>query len=186
MIEITDFEKHADMPAATIDRFKGQVPDDLIDIWERYGVGSFGGGFFRLIDPVVYLDLLGEERLGRANGPSVPIFATGLADLVCYEEGERNLGVLLFRDQLLTGAGSVRAFFVNLNYDGPEKFATTFFHGEVFFRAVELHGELPYEESFTYVPLLSLGGDASPRGLQKRETIAAIRVLIEFQGPLAH
>ncbi|WP_407361706.1 T6SS immunity protein Tdi1 domain-containing protein [Microbacterium sp. LBN7] len=57
---------------------------------------------------------------------------------------------------------------------------------DIFARAVEAHGELPYEQSFTFVPLRSLGGPEKVENLKKRETIAAIQVMVEFQGVIGH
>jgi hypothetical protein len=80
VVEIQDFVAHAQVPQETIDRFRGQVPDELIDIWERYGFGTFGQGFFKVVDPGVYLAEIGDT-LGRVegNGIAIPILVTGLA-----------------------------------------------------------------------------------------------------------
>ncbi|WP_285814526.1 T6SS immunity protein Tdi1 domain-containing protein, partial [Microbacterium sp. USTB-Y] len=51
---------------------------------------------------------------------------------------------------------------------------------------VAAHGELPYDQSFIFVPLLSLGGAAKVENLHKRETIASIQVAVELQGIVGH
>ncbi|QCR20494.1 GAD-like domain-containing protein [Agrococcus sp. SGAir0287] len=191
MIEIKDFVQHAPVAQATIDRYRGRVPDDLIDIWQRYGYGSFGDGFFRVIDPDLYLERLGDGlgRVGDDGEPatSIPIYATGLADLICWEPEPDSVTALLFRDQRLTGLGrQIKTMFTILNYDGIEKYGTDALDWGMYQKAVEAHGTLSYDQSFTYVPLLSLGGEQSVEHMRKRETIPAIQVYLEFQGPIEH
>lgn len=50
MVEIADFVPHARAPAETIDAYRGRVPDELVEIWQTYGYGTFGEGFLRIID----------------------------------------------------------------------------------------------------------------------------------------
>ncbi|MEV4418193.1 T6SS immunity protein Tdi1 domain-containing protein [Catellatospora sp. NPDC049609] len=57
---------------------------------------------------------------------------------------------------------------------------------DVFPQAVAVHGELPYDESFIYVPLLSMGGQAKVENLHKRKTITAIQVAVDLQGVIGH
>lgn len=62
MVEIADFVPHARVPAETIDAYRGRVPDELVEIWQTYGYGTFGEGFLRIIDPVLY-------GLSRSSSP---------------------------------------------------------------------------------------------------------------------
>ena len=52
--------------------------------------------------------------------------------------------------------------------------------------AVAAHGELPYDQSFIFVPLLSMGGEAKVENLHKRDTIASIQVAVDLQGVIGH
>lgn len=54
MIEVQDSIPHARVLAETIEEYRGRVPDELVEIWERYGCGTFGEGFLRIIDPALY------------------------------------------------------------------------------------------------------------------------------------
>lgn len=191
MIEIKDFVAHATVAPETIDRYRGRVPDDLIDIWQRYGYGTFGQGFFKLIDPDFYLRELDDRivHIDDDGNPlsSIPIMATGLADLICWEPGDVGLSTLLYRNQAATGLGPrLTTMFTNLNYDGIDKYGTRTVDWDMYPKAVEAHGPLAFDESFTYVPLLSLGGDKTVENMQKRETITAIKILVEFQGVIEH
>lgn len=45
MIDIPDFVPHAPVPCDLVDAYRGRVSDEVIEIWERYGFGTFGEGF---------------------------------------------------------------------------------------------------------------------------------------------
>lgn len=191
MIDIKDFERHASVTQTTIDRYRGRVPDDLIDIWERYGYGSFGEGFFRTVDPDVYLQRLGDRIARVADdgtaATSIPIYVTGLADLICWEPDPDSVTALLFRDQRLTGLGRrITTMFTIMNHDGIERYGADALDWGMYREAVATHGALAYDQSFTYTPLLSLGGEKTVDTMVKRETIPAIQVLVELQGVIQH
>lgn len=187
MIELTDFVKHADVPQETIDRYRGRVPDELIELWQHYGYGSFGQGFFRLVDPDLYDRHLGDT-LGRVEGEgiAIPIMVTGLADLICWEPGHGVIAIV-HRDADTRGLGQRLSTMLKLvALEGLDQYATRVLDWEMYPKAVEAHGPLGYDESFTYVPLLSLGGKKDVEHMRKRETIPAIKVYVEFQGPIEH
>ncbi len=48
MVEIADFVVHAPVPAEISEEYRGRVPDELVEIWEQYGFGTFAEGFLRL------------------------------------------------------------------------------------------------------------------------------------------
>jgi hypothetical protein len=72
-----------------------------------------------------------------------------------------------------------------VDVDGPEELSDNL-NWDIFPDAVAAHGDLPYDQSFIFVPLLSLGGPAKVENLHKRETISAIQMMVEFQGVIGH
>lgn len=183
MVEIADFVPHAPVPAEVIEEYRGQVPDELVEIWEAYGYGTFGGGFLRLIDPKLYEAEVGD-CIGKTQGDgiSIPIMVTGLGDLITWEP---SLGVVAIQYRIgdTYGLGTRLRSVFRLVEDG---LILGRLKGEIFPEAVATHGELPYDQSFIFVPLLSLGGKAKVENLHKRETIASIQVAVEFQGVIGH
>lgn len=185
MIEINDFVTHAAVEHQVIEAYRGRVPDDLIEIWEKYGYGSFAGGFLRVINPAEYEAEVGH-CIGKTQGDgiAIPVMVTGLGDLITWEPSINNgaLVCLQFRLDALKGLGRVQSLvtFANRGMLLPQQSA------EIFPEAVAAKGELPFGESFVFVPLLSLGGKATVENLQKRESKAAIQVAVEFQGVIEH
>lgn len=185
MVEIADFAAHAPVPAGIIEEYRGRVPDELVDVWEQYGYGTFGEGFLRVIDPKLYEAEVGD-CIGKTQGDgiAIPIMVTGLGDLITWEP---SLGAvaILYREGRVRGLGEMRAF-LNLVRRGGANHLSRALNWDLFPEAVEAHGELPYDQSFIFVPLLSLGGQAKVENLRKRESIASIRVAVEMQGVIGH
>ncbi|MCH1883431.1 GAD-like domain-containing protein [Agrococcus sp. ARC_14] len=185
MIELADFLPHAPVPAEIIDEYRGRVPDELVEIWEQYGYGTFGEGFLRIIDPKLYEAEVGA-CIGKTQGDriAIPIMATGLGDLITWEP---SLGVvaILYRDVRIRGLGELSTF-CNLVRRGGARHLSRALSWDLFPQAVEQHGELPYDQSFIFVQLLSLGGAAKVENLHKRATIASIQVAVDVQGVIGH
>ncbi|WP_404312242.1 DUF1851 domain-containing protein [Agrococcus terreus] len=186
MIPITDFVLHAPVPQTTIDAYRDRVHPEVIELWKTYGFGTFGNGFFRVIDPEAYERGIGDV-IGKVTGDriAIPIMVTGLADLITWDPGHGVVGIV-YRDQRTTGIGSdVNAIPDWLDLDG-DQYVVDVFDGANFFAAQQVHGPLAFDESFTYVPLLSLGGPKKVENLKPRKTIEAIRTMVELQGLIEH
>ncbi|WP_420096217.1 GAD-like domain-containing protein [Brevibacterium sediminis] len=65
MVEIADFVSHAPVEPEIISEYRGRVPDELVELWEQYGYGTFGEGFLRVINPKLY-----EAEVGGGGGVS--------------------------------------------------------------------------------------------------------------------
>lgn len=186
MVEIADFVPHAPVPVEIIEEYRGRVPDELVEIWEQYGYGTFGEGFLRVIDPKLYEAEVGD-CIGKTQGDgiAIPIMVTGLGDLITWEPGLGAVGIL-YRELRIVGLGTKLTSFLTLvRLDGAEELSDTF-NWDLFPKAIEQHGELPYDQSFIFVPLLSMGGKAKVENLHKRETIASIQVAVDLQGVIGH
>jgi len=183
MVELPDFVSHAPVPQEIIHEYRGRVPDELVEIWETYGYGSFVGGFFRVIDPKLYEAEVGQ-CIGhtQGDGVAIPIMVTGLGDLITWESGQR---IIAIQYRLGNTYGMADTFDTILNL-APLGFYTKRLKAEIFADAVAAHGELPFDESFIFVPLLSLGGKPKVENLKKRQTISAIQMMVEFQGVIEH
>ncbi|WP_431803690.1 T6SS immunity protein Tdi1 domain-containing protein [Microbacterium sp. bgisy203] len=186
MVEILDFVPHAPVPAEIIEEYRGRVPAELVEVWETYGYGTFAEGFLRIIDPKLYEAEVGD-CIGKTQGDgvSIPIMTTGLGDLICWEPSLNGVVGIFYRYGSARGLGSMRSFFTLIRLDGVERLSDAF-KWDMFPKAVEAHGPLAFDESFVYVPLLSLGGAEKVENLHKRDTIASIQVAVDLQGLIEH
>ena len=83
---LRDFKKEKEMPKKVIEKYRNLVPKEMIEIWEKYGLGSFLNGYLRVINPDDYKELI-EETYFRGN-VAIPIFITAFADVITWEEDE--------------------------------------------------------------------------------------------------
>ena len=58
---LENFIKVADMPQEVIEKYKGQVPAELVQIWQEDGLGTFLAGYLKVINPDDYLELLQDS-----------------------------------------------------------------------------------------------------------------------------
>lgn len=186
VIEILDFVPHAAVEPEVINDYRGRIPDDMIDVWQHYGYGTFGEGFVRMINPKVYEDGVGD-CIGRVVGgtESIPLMVTGLADLIVWEPGA-GLTEIKYRMEDTRGLTSKVSTFFNLIRAGGAKHLERALDWSMFPEAVELYGAPAFDESFVYVPLLSLGGPKKVENLKVGKTMEAIRTMVDFQGLIEH
>ena len=52
--------KGAVMPQEIIEKYKNQVPAELVQIWREDGLGTFLDGFLKVINPDEYVELVRE------------------------------------------------------------------------------------------------------------------------------
>lgn len=186
VVELTDFVLQAPVPVETIEEYRGRVPDELIEIWERYGYGTFGEGFLRIIDPKLYEAEVGD-CIGKTQGDglAIPIMVTGLGDLITWEPSLQGVIGILYRQGDTVGLGKLSSFLTLVRLDGAEELSDSL-HWDLFPAAVAAHGELSPDQSFIFVPLLSMGGKAVVENLHKRDTVTSIRVAVDLQGVIGH
>lgn len=183
-LSITDFVSVGPVEPEVVDAYRGRVPDDLVEVWERFGYGSFAGGFLRVINPALYEAEVGD-CIGKTQGDGVaiPVMTTALGDLITWEPSNPGFVGLLYRLNDGRGLGSVLDSLLLMVLDEE---LLEWFRAEIYPDAVAAHGPVAYDESFVFVPLLSLGGKAKVENLQKRDTITSIQVAVEFQGVIGH
>lgn len=185
MVDIADFVAHGPVESEVIAEYRDRVPAELVEVWEQYGHGAFAGGFLRVIDPKLYEAAVGD-CIGKTQGDgiAIPVMVTGLGDLITWEPSVGVIGIL-YREGRTVGLGSMKTFLTLTRLDGAAHLSQTL-SWDLFPDAVAAHGELSFEESFVFVPLPSLGGSAKVENLQKRQTITAIQMMVDFQGVIGH
>lgn len=83
---LENFIKVADMPQEVIEKYKDQVPGELIQIWQEDGLGTFLDGYLKVINPDDYLELL-QDSYFRGD-VAFPMFVTAFGDIVTWEKNE--------------------------------------------------------------------------------------------------
>ena len=150
------------MPKEIIEKYKGQVPDEIIEIWKNYGLGSFLNGYLRVINPDDYKELVEETYFSG-------------------KENNKYIGIIFYREEDFDiMASGIKYFFCDI-YNERE-FTDDYFDLKLYEKAVKRYGELEYNQSFCFVPLLGLGGKKSIDNLDKGDTLTHIYLITELVG----
>ena len=83
------------MPQEIIEKYKNQVPAELVQIWREDGLGTFLDGFLKVINPDEYLELVRETYF--RGDISIPIFVTGFGDIITWEEN-KYVGIIKYKN----------------------------------------------------------------------------------------
>ena len=81
---LENFIKEADMPQEVIEKYKDQVPTELLQIWQEDGLGTFLDGYLKVINPEDYLELLRDSYF--RGDIAFPMFVTAFGDIITWEE----------------------------------------------------------------------------------------------------
>ena len=174
---LENFIKVEDMPQEVIEKYKDQVPAELLQIWQEDGLGTFLDGYLKVINPDDYLELL-QDSYFRGE-ISIPIFATAFGDIITWEKNEF-LGIIKYKD------GTFDIFLENLplfiKFLPDKSFTDDYFDIPLYKKAVAKHGQLAYDECFGFVPLLALGGFKDVDHMDKVKVLEHIYLMYQLTG----
>ncbi len=174
-----DFVKEKDFDNETIEKYKGKVPNFLIKFWKKYGMGKFYHGYFRMINPDEYQELL-NDTYDSAADVKIPIFVTSFGDILTWEDSEY-FCILFYR------YGYMRCITVDVNdwfgyMSCPVDEDGFYFSLKKHNEAVEKYGEPAFDECYGYVPILALGGSEKVENIKKVKTKEHIYLINQFEG----
>ena len=66
------FTKFAAMPEEVIEKYASKVPDELVELWQQYGLGFLLDGYLKIINPEEYVEFVEATYFRGTNG--VPLF----------------------------------------------------------------------------------------------------------------
>ena len=161
MKSIEKYESVIKADAATINKYRGIVPDELLAVWEEYGFGYMLNGYLRVINPDDYKALVRETYF--RGDISIPIFTTAFGDVINWEEG-RYIRMVKYKNGTFHGmAAGFKFFFPDLE---DEEFVKEFLEIEQYEAALQLLPMPKLDECYGYTPLLALGGSEKVENLR--------------------
>ena len=174
------------VPLASMERYRGKLPDQLLAYWEDHGWCGYADGLFWTVNPQEYEPVLeawigdtpfmeqdayhiiarsafGELYLwGERTGDSLTIFAPGsycVPQEALYENGDLERGLRMFF--------SMRTREEN-DFDG------------MFVPAMGKLGPLAHDEMYGFVPALALGGPSDLAHLKKVKAVEHLVLLAQL------
>ncbi|HGF4018604.1 MULTISPECIES: GAD-like domain-containing protein [Burkholderia cepacia complex] len=179
-----------DVPVEKIEKFRGKLPNKLLDYWQEYGWCGYGKGLLWTVDPDEWEDELeawiGETEFMERDAYYV-IARTAFGGLVLW--GEKTGQSL----KVITPYGMIFPSFDEEEYqeDGPDLTIQLFFStaskemfdlldsekAPLFERALEKLGPLDHTTMYGFVPALALGGTPELERLQKLDAHVHLDIL---------
>lgn len=183
MIEIRDFKKVANVPQEIINKYENILSEEIIEFWKDYGLGTFFEGFMKSINPEEYTDLM--EYGTQFFKDAVPLFVTGLGDIIYVEKKDGFMGILKFRYKETKVLMQMFNLTIKLIIDENDKyFCDSHIEPQMYFEALKTKEEPAYDECFGYVPILPLGGKEEVAHMNSVKIREHILLITELTGPI--
>ena len=181
------------VPAASIAKFKGKLPDKLLEYWQAYGWCGYAKGLFWTVDPDEWDDAL-EAWIGDTTFMEQDAFhvigRSAFGDL--YLWGERTGPSLFVR----SAWGMIFPDFdpVAFAKRGPDFSLQLFFNSTtrkavdlndiqekpLFERALKKLGPLDHDTLYGFVPVLAVSGEPKLANLQKLDAQVHMEILAQM------
>ena len=174
---INDFTMERKIDADIIEKYRSRVSDEIIEMWNEYGEGSFCNGYFRIVNPDDYAELICETYFrGQC---AVPLFVTAFGDVITWEENAY-LGMINYKSEDFNII--VKSFSLFFRFLDEKYFTDKFFDFILFEEARKKLGELSIDESYGFVPILPLGGKKDVNHLDIVKTRECTELITQLAG----
>lgn len=160
-----------------ISKYEGVLPNELLEVWKKYGFGTILDGYLKIINPDEYSEVLDMAFDGQCV--AIPIFVTAFGDIFILEEGRYIIAVKIKNGTIEGVPGGFKYFWEDLENDDIDEI-----NNEIgkYKEAVAQFGELEFDECFGYTPLLGLGGSEKTENLEKVNTKVHIELIAQLVG----
>ena len=170
-----------EVPASSIERFRGKLPNQLLEYWAEHGWCGYGDGIFWIVNPQEYEGVVASWLEGtkfKTFDTYHLIARSAFGDL--YLWGEKTgaslkitsiLSRCITHTSIYTGEQmdkGLRSFLLSRQVDANN-------YGDLFKPAKKKLGILRHDEMYGFVPAFMLGG---PDTLEHLEKVKAVEHLI--------
>lgn len=185
------YTKYNDVSINTINKYKGKLPDELINIWQTKGFGIYENGFLQLVNPDDFEFVF--DYIDKLLEPSIVFGITALGDLLLWEgnknwtiapdEGNRikQIDVRKCKSRVVGEMSFVFNRVLGDDYGISDK---DFFDSKAYIDIKDKLPKLDYGQCYGYVPALALGGKASNKNLQVVDTKSYIDIIGQAVGKI--
>ncbi|MGG3639965.1 T6SS immunity protein Tdi1 domain-containing protein [Bacillus gobiensis] len=178
MVHIDNFVLKEKTPKSIIEQYKDKIPEQITDVWKKYGFGIMKNGYLKVVNPNEYRDILSDTYV--RHNLAIPLFTTAMGDILVWEDGYL-LAINYRKHQVNVVAKNFKFFFGDLSDNYYLEKALDWLP---YPQAVEKYGNVAFDECFGYVPLLGLGGSEKVDNLKKVKLIEHIYLITQFMGPI--
>lgn len=186
-----NYVKYSDVSIETINKYKGKLPDELLNIWNIMGYGIYENGFIQLVNPDDYDFVF--KYIDKLLEPSIVFAITAMGDLLIWEgnknwtiapdEGNRvkQIDVRKCKSRVIGGIDFVFDILLGDDYSISGK---NFFDSKPYLDIKDKLPTLEYGQCYGYVPALALGGRVSNKNLQVVDAKTYIDIIGQAVGKI--
>ena len=186
-----NYVKYSDVSIETINKYKGKLPDELLNIWNIMGYGIYENGFIQLVNPDDYDFVF--KYIDKLLEPSIVFAITAMGDLLIWEgnknwtiapdEGNRvkQIDVRKCKSRVIGGIDFVFDILLGDDYGISGK---NFFDSKPYLDIKDKLPTLEYGQCYGYVPALVLGGKVSNKNLQVVDAKTYIDIIGQAVGKI--
>jgi hypothetical protein len=170
-------------PSALVEAYRGVLPDELLELWTRVGLGRYGDGLIQLVNPDEYKPVLyGWLMLATPNPDRIPIAISAFGKLFYYRKLAEGAEDVAFIDPHWRSTDvvnwSLEDFFNDSMCD--EEIIEDVLQSELFTECVAKYGALAENEIYFYVPALALGGSEDVNSMDKGSALVHLELLLQM------
>lgn len=175
-----------EVPVSSIDRYRGKLPEQLLEYWREHGWAGYGEGIFWMVNPQEYEGVVSSwlegtkfEKFDRyhliARGAFGELYLWGEETGASLEVSSAVARSTTFLSELPRGQMNKRLqnFLLSTEVDHND-------FDDLFVPAKERLGHLRYDEMYGFVPALMLGGSATLDHLQKVKAVEHLMLLSQL------
>jgi len=172
--------------------FKGELPKELLWIWENMGFGIYEDGFLQIVNPTEYNFVF--DYIDKLLEPSIVIGITALGDIILWEgndnwtiapdEGNRLAMINIKKLNKNILGTKIRVHLNILMNDEEDLEDSEMYDSKPYLNIKDKLPKLEYGQCYGYVPALPLGGKALNENLQVVDAKSYINIIGEAVGKI--
>ena len=177
------------VPPSSIERFRGKLPDQLLQCWEEFGWCGYAEGLFWTVDPQEYEPVveawIGNTRLMEEDAYYL-IARSAFGDLFFFGgEHGKSLRIIAADSVMMPQRAPIadKNLSIRTTFSSRSKGSCDLsdIHGNPLFApALKTLGRLRQDEMYGFVPALALGGVAKLEKLQKVKAVEHLVMLAQL------
>lgn len=167
--------------AKLLGRYKGIVPDPLIEFWERFGFGGYAKGLVWVVNPTLLDDVLAEWVPAKKQR-AIPVIRTAFGNVV-YWHGDQFTFLDVHYNKPFQAGGDVELLFDY--YLVEQKSRKSVLQEPLFKKALKALGILKRDEIYSYKLPLAMGGTPDVKNMEKakmREHLSILATIHKGKG----
>ena len=186
--DASSFQKFSDVSSTLLQKYKGEFvskKDDGFDciqeIWKANGLSVYQKGLYSLIDPDEFSDIVKQFSSVPSSAIAFAKTASGCVFLWDKEKiGETIFHLNVHKNKIGVASTSFLVFFgVSI---GSHDWWKENCYGEIELQSLEKYGTLAYDECYTFIPALALGGDEKVAKMQRVKFKENLNLLSQIHG----